>query len=38
MDKEDRFVWTAFAAMLVIALSLLGVGGYVAWHFLQKVW
>jgi hypothetical protein len=37
-DKAARAFKVFFIATLVLGLTLLGTGLYVAWHFLSKVW
>ena len=37
-DKAARAFKVFFLVTLVLGLTLLGTGLYVAWHFLSKVW
>lgn len=36
--KLTKFFWVAVCIKAVVALSIIGGIGYVAFHFLQKVW
>lgn len=38
LDKVERNFGWIMAVWFVIVIIILAVGGFVAWHFLAKVW